>query len=111
MVIDYSFIKETTYNNNGRYGSDIVEYILYKDREVLGSMVHDLYGNRAVIKFKDDRYVLTPKFLKKSEIISKNSGETIAEMSVISESFTLKDPTRHYELRGFDFHKDSFISF
>ncbi len=109
-VANYSFVKETIYNNNGKYGSDVVENILYKDKEAIGSMVHDLHGNKAVIKFDGDRYVLTPKGLfKKPEIISKNTGKTMAELNYFFHDFTLKEPSlQKYSLNGFNFLENRF---
>lgn len=97
MPIHYHYVRETLYNNKGKFGSDIVEYILYKDNEPIGSMVNDFHENRSVIKYKEDRFVFIKKWFS-AELKSKNSGQAIASFKNALTELIINYPIENYSV-------------
>jgi len=95
MPEHYHYVRETFYNNNGKFGSDIIEYILYNDNKLIGSMIHDFYENRSVIKYKEDRLVFIKNWFS-AELKSKNTGKVIARFKDSHTKLIINDPPENY---------------
>jgi hypothetical protein len=54
----YSFLKETIFNNGGRFGSDFCEISLFKGDIRVGKIIRDHYNQITTIQFGEETYTI-----------------------------------------------------
>lgn len=87
---DYTFTKETIFNNNGAFGSDLTRYKLFKNGQQIGEVNHDSYYRKTIIELGEVRYRISSGWTSWPALYNDKTSEKIAKIRISSGFFNRK---------------------